>query len=94
VKEVETIKQEKLTSDRVKGLVLRSIQLIRESRNELNLPLFRRIEETGERLRKGTFRVEKFPLHRLSHTVYAKAYGYFKSPSTIVLDENLPLSAS
>ncbi len=86
------INQEKLTSDRVRRIVLRSLDLIKETRDELDLPLFRRIEETGKRLENGIFRAEKFPFHLLSHSVYAKAYGYFKSPSTIVLDETLPLS--
>ena len=70
---------------------MESIDLVRETRDELNLPLFRKIEETGKRLRKGSFRAERFPVRRLSHLIYAKAYGYFKRPSTIVLDEDLPL---
>jgi len=88
---MEILKQEKLTSDRVRKLVLESVKLIRKTRGELKLPLFKTIEETGERLKKGVFRAESFPVRRLSHYVYAKVYGYFKSPSTIVLDENLPL---
>lgn len=92
LEEIEMIEQEKLTSGRVRKLVLRSVDLIRETRDGLNLPLFSRIEETGRKLENGVFRAEKFPLRRLSHRVYTKAYGYFKRPSTIVLDEDLPLS--
>jgi hypothetical protein len=92
VKTVELVQQEKLTPDRVKMLVLRSAALIRETRDELNLPLFRRIEDTQRRLEHGTFRAEPFPVHRLSHFAYAKVYGYFRKPSTIVLEEALPLS--
>jgi hypothetical protein len=89
--DIELLKPIMLTSDGVKNLVLQSVKLIEETRNELNLSLFRRIDETRSRLNYGTFRAEKFPLHRLSHYIYAKAYGYFKPPSTIVLDKDLPL---
>jgi hypothetical protein len=92
VKTVELVQQDKLTPDRVKMLVLKSAALIRETRDELNLPLFRKIEDTTRRLTHGTFRVKTFPVHRLSHFVHTKVYGYFQKPATIVLDEALPLS--
>jgi hypothetical protein len=88
----EIIEQKKLSSDTVRRLVLKSVELVRETRDDLNLPLFKQIEKTGERLKHGIFRAESFLLRWLSHFVYAKAYGYFKSPSTIVLDEDLSSS--
>jgi hypothetical protein len=91
MKNIEPLKPIRLTSESVKKLVLQSVQLIKETRNELNLPLFSRIDETGHRLNYGNFRAEKFEPHHLSHYIYAKAYGYFKPPSTIALDKDLPL---
>jgi hypothetical protein len=85
----------KLTANSVKKLVLESINFVKETRDELNLPLFSRLEDTERRLEKnGVFKAEKFRPHHLSKGVYAKAYGYFKAPLTIVLDEDLPLEGS
>ena len=67
------------------------MNLVQETRDELALPLFRTIEDTGRRLINGVFRARKFRLRPVSRSAYAKAYGYFKAPSTIVLDEDLPL---
>lgn len=40
MKEVEVIEQEKLASDCVRRLVVRGVDLIKETRDELNLPVF------------------------------------------------------
>ena len=61
---VEILKQEKLTSDNIRKLVLHSADLIRETRDELNLPLFKGIKETKKRLEDGIFRAEKLQYFR------------------------------
>ena len=78
------LEPEKLTSDTVRTLVMNSILLIKETRDELNLPLFSTIERTEEKLKNGVFWARRFRPRRLSGSVYTKAYGYFKAPSTIV----------
>lgn len=91
MKNIELLEQKRLSSDKVKDLVSRGVNLVQETRDELDLPLFGTIEDTGKRLNYGIFRARKFRLRRVSRYAYAKAYGYFKAPSTIVLDEDLPL---
>jgi hypothetical protein len=91
VEDIELLKQKKLSSDNVKDLVLTGVNLVQETRDELDVPLFRTIEDTGKRLQNGVFRARKFRLRSISRYAYAKAYGYFRVPSTIVLDEDLPL---
>jgi len=91
VENIEVLKQKILSSENVKDLVLLGVTLVQDTRNELDLPLFRTIEDTGNRLKNGVYRARKFRLQPLSRYAYAKAYGFFKAPSTIVLDEDLPL---
>jgi hypothetical protein len=91
VRAIKLLEQKSLSSDTVKELVLRGVKLVQETRDELDLPLFRTIKDTGKRLKNGIFRARKFRLRPVSRYAYAKAYGYFRVPSTIVLDEDLPL---
>jgi hypothetical protein len=89
--DIPLLEPKRLTSNGVKKLVMEGVRLVKETRDELNLPLFNTIEQTAKRMKKGKFRAEQFSSRRLSQYVYVKAYGYFKAPSTIVLDEELPL---
>jgi hypothetical protein len=87
---IEILPLKRLTDADVRQLVLKSIELVQSTRDDLDLPLFTRIEETSERLQHGELKAGTFRIRR-SGNVISKTYGYFKAPSTIVLDENLLL---
>jgi hypothetical protein len=91
VRNIELLEQKRLSSANVKNLVFKGVKLVKETRDELDVPLFRTIDDTGKRLQNGVFRARTFRPRRVSRYAYAKAYGYFKAPSTIVLDADLPL---
>ena len=85
---IELLPLKRLTDADVRQLIMDSVDLVKETRDDLHLPLFTTIEATGQRLEHGTLRADRFRVRR-SGNVIAKTYGYFKAPSTIVLDENL-----
>jgi len=73
-----------LTSDDVRKLVFKAIEMIMDAQRELDLPICHHIEETRERLRSGEFRADPLPRNRGG--TYEMDYGAFEPPSTIVLD--------
>ncbi|MFQ6053060.1 MAG: hypothetical protein ACE5OO_02365 [Candidatus Bathyarchaeia archaeon] len=82
------IGRKELTSEDVRKLVFKAIELIADAQRELELPICPHLPETRGRLRRGRFRAE--PLRRRSGRPYAMEYGCFEPPATIVLDSNLP----
>lgn len=94
MRNIELLELKRLSSANVKDLVFQGVRLVKETRDELDVPIFQTIEDTGKRLQNGTFRARTFRPRRVSRNVYAKAYGYFKAPSTIVLDADLPFEGS
>jgi ribosomal protein L25 (general stress protein Ctc) len=87
---IKTLPLTRLTDADVRQLVLQSLDLVQSTRDDLNIPLFTRIEETAARLKQGELKARRFHIRR-SGNVIAKTYGYFQAPSTIVLDEDLLL---
>ena len=79
-----------LTSEDVRKLVFKAVDLIVEVRDETRLPLCPNVEETGKRLEKGTFKAEKMPYERRMKSFYAFTYSYFCPPSTISIDSRRP----
>ena len=84
------LERRRLTHEDVRRLVTGSVELIRESQLELNLPLGPHIAETRNRLIEGDCLSDS--LETIRGSQYGMDYGCFSPPSTIILDRDLPFS--
>lgn len=79
-----------LTSEDVRELVFKAVELVKEVRDGRRLPICLRIEETEKRLAGGIFKAEEIPYEKRANSFYALNYSYFEPPSTISLDRRRP----
>jgi hypothetical protein len=78
----------KLQDQDVYRIVQESIELIKITQSQLNLPISTNILKTRKKLKTGTFKAVNLNPNRNHH--YAMDYGSFIPPDMILLDRNLP----
>ncbi len=76
-------------SDRdVQRIVEESIDLIKSTQDETQLPISPNIHSTFHRLKRGKFKAEY--INEKENRAYAMKFGTFHPPRTIILDKRLP----
>lgn len=79
-----------LQDEDVRRIVQESIELIKKTQSQLNLPITNNLTYTRKKLKTGLFKAIHMN-HKGDHT-YSMDYGSFVPPDTILLDKNLPSS--
>jgi hypothetical protein len=74
----------------VRRIVQESVELIKKTQSQLNLPISSDLSHTRKNLKTGTFRAINM-IHKRDRE-YATDYGSFVPPDTILLDKDLPSS--
>jgi hypothetical protein len=77
-----------LQDEDVRRIVQESVELIKKTQSNLNLPISNNLAYTRKRLKSGTFKA--IHMNHKRRNSYDMDYGSFIPPDTILLDKNLP----